>query len=161
MSQMKVHWGRCSTAALFLLGAAVYAAHPPMTQSDYEAAERRIAAQAKTDRQACRKLKDNHRDVCEAQAKGRAKAMRAELEARNTHDPEAERAAKEVTADANYQVAKAKCEAVKGRQRDTCLRQAKDARVAAIRQAKVEKVERLREMKADAADERKAAKAKS
>jgi hypothetical protein len=46
-----------------------------------------------------------------------------------------------VIAQANYDVAKAKCSALQDKARDRCGQQAKLAREAAIRQAKVEKVQ--------------------
>jgi hypothetical protein len=160
MSQMKLTWP-LGVAALCLWAGAAGAAERAMSKEAFEAAQQRIEAEAKTDRQACRKLEGNARDVCQAQAKGREQARRAELEARYKQDPEAERAAKEVTADANYKVAKKKCQPAKGKARDQCLRQAKAAREAAIRQAKVEKVERINALKADAEEQRKPARAKS
>src|SRR5687767_12477071 len=43
----------------------------PVDKAAFKAAEKRIEVQEKTERQGCRKLKDNARDVCEVEAKGR------------------------------------------------------------------------------------------
>lgn len=113
----------------------------PMTRQQYEAAKDRIEAQYEADSKLCRSLDGDRRDVCDAQAKGREKAERAQLEARFRPDPETSLQAKIATAEANYEVAKEKCEALKGKAESRCEKQAKAAREAAVRQARVEKVE--------------------
>lgn len=113
----------------------------PMTKKVYDAEKTRIDAQAQADRKLCRALNGPRRDVCEAEAKGRADALKAELEARYKPSPEATLEAKYVTADANYAVARAKCRLLRGDAREDCTDQAKLAREAAMRQAKVEKVQ--------------------
>jgi hypothetical protein len=112
----------------------------PMTKKAYEAAKDKIAAQYKADQKFCNSLDGHKEDVCEAEAKGKAEAARADLEADYKPSPEASQKAKYVTADANYEVAKAKCDALSGGGRKRCLKEAKAAREAAVRQAKVEKV---------------------
>ena len=128
-------------AAANLAGAAVPKAQPPMTKPAYDAAKNQIDAQYKADGKLCDRLKGQTQKVCEAEAKGRHDALRAELEAKYKPSPDASQKAKNVTADANYDVAKAKCEAFKGGTKDRCMKEAKGAREAAIRQAKVEKVQ--------------------
>lgn len=117
----------------------------PMSQQAYAAQKAKIEAQAKADDAYCDGLKAaaKQKDVCHAEAKGRAAALQADLEAQYKPSPDASQKAKEVTAAANYEVAKNKCEAQqpKGAMRDRCLREAKLAREAAIRQAKVEKIQ--------------------
>lgn len=139
-----------AVAALCLAAAGVLAApgNPalrkaatPMTKQQYEAAKARIEAQYKADGKLCRSLAGDRRDVCDAQARGREKAERAQLEARYRPDPEKRLQAKIATAEANYQVAKEKCDALGGKAEDRCERQAKAAKEAAVRQARVEKVE--------------------
>jgi hypothetical protein len=131
-----------AAVALCLAGAACAAkAPPPLRKDAYEAAKARITTQAKADRRACDTLKDQARAVCEAQASGKEKSARAELEARYRPSAEAVKQAKNVVAEANFEVAKVKCEALKGKPEDRCMADAKAAREAAMRQAKVEKVE--------------------
>jgi hypothetical protein len=113
----------------------------PLSKAAYEAASQRIEAQARADRKACRRLKGERREVCDAEAKGKEDAALAKLEARWKRTPEAIQEAKEVTADANYRVAREKCEALEGDAHDRCVDEAKAAREAAIRQARVEKVD--------------------
>src|SRR5205085_6197004 len=71
--------------------------------------------------------------------------------------PEAEREAKEVAADAAYDVAKVRCEPAKGKAKDRCLQEAKAGREAVLRQAKVEKVQSLSAQKERLEEKRKGA----
>lgn len=128
-------------------------AAPAISKDAYRATQKRIDQQEKTERKACGRLKANARDVCEAEARGKAVGARAELEARYKPSPDAERDAKETKADADYGVAKERCDdAAKGKARSHCLKQAKAAREAAVRQAKVEKVESVVELKEKAGE---------
>lgn len=113
----------------------------PISKAAYESASRRIEAQARADRKACRRLEGERREICDAEAKGKEAAALAKLEARWKRTPEAIQEAKEVTADANYRVAREKCETLEGDAHDRCVDEAKAAREAAIRQARVEKVD--------------------
>lgn len=133
----------CLAGSAHAAGAPQPRAHStqPMTKQAFEAGKKKIAAQYKLDRQTCRTVKGLVREVCELEAKGKADAARAELEARHEPSPEATQNAKNVIAEANYDVARKKCEAKKGDAKDRCVEQAKLAREAGIRQAKVEKVE--------------------
>ena len=134
-------------AALCLAGAALAApqapraAHARMTKAAYQAEQQRIAAEFRTDQQTCDAVQGNTHAVCEAQAQGKQESALAELEARYRPSAERELKAKTVIAEANYDVARAKCSALQGNARDRCGQQAKLAREAAIRQAKVEKVQ--------------------
>ena len=117
------------------------AREPPLTPQRFEAAMKRIDAQYRVDRQACRRLEGHRRKVCDAQAGGRQRAEKARLEARFEGTPEAILRAREVTAEANYAVAREKCKALKRGARGRCIGEAKAAREAALRQARVEHVE--------------------
>lgn len=117
------------------------AAKGPLTQPAYEAAKAGIARQFDADRKLCERLKGNAKEVCDAQATGKQKAELADLEARRKPDPDTVEAAKFATADANFDVAKAKCGALKGKAKARCIDEAKAARQAARRQARVEKVQ--------------------
>jgi hypothetical protein len=138
-----------AAALCFAFGASVHAAGnpaigkpaPPMGKQQYEAAKARIAAQLKADMKLCAALKGDKREVCDAQAEGREKAEKAQLEARYKPSPENSLEAKVATAEANYDVAKAKCDLLKGKAEKRCEKEAKAAKEAAIRQARVEKVE--------------------
>lgn len=115
----------------------------PMTSQQYEAEQQKLEAQRKADQRYCEGLKatKNARKLCEVQAKGKADSLKAELAARYKPSPEASLQAKTVTAEANFAVAKARCQDQKGKARDKCVDLAKAAREAAVRQARVEKVD--------------------
>lgn len=141
--QRNLQW--IALAVAFGLGSAgAWAgADPVMSKDAYEAAQQRIEAQANAQRKACAPLKGNARDVCELEAKGFAKAAKAQLEAQYEPSPEAEKNAKFARAEADYAVAKQRCAPLKDRAKDRCVKQAKHERDAAIRLAKVEKVEEV------------------
>ena len=113
----------------------------PLTRAAFEAGKKSIERQYDADRKACGRLKGQAKDVCQAQAKGRQESETAKLEARYQPSPDKTLEAKQVTADANFKVAKEKCDALKGAAKDRCIDAAKAAREAAVRQARVEKVD--------------------
>ena len=118
------------------------AAPTPMTRQGYEAGKAKIAAQYDADQKTCDGVKGPLHEVCEVEAKGRRDSLLADLEAEFKPSADASFKAKNVTADANFAVAKKKCELQpKGDGRDRCLKQAKGGREAAIRQAKVERIQ--------------------
>jgi hypothetical protein len=131
-------------------------AEAALSKDAYRAGKDRIEAQAKTQRKACDRFKGNTKDVCLTRAKGWQKVAKAELEAQYKPSPEAEKMAKFARADADYDVARQRCEALKGRTHDTCLGQARHDHEAAIRLAKVEKVEEQHDLKAKAGGQRQA-----
>lgn len=113
----------------------------PLTKARYEAARAAIDRQFGVAEKTCERLRGNAQDVCHAQAKGRQEAKRAQLEARYRPSPETVEAAKFAIAEANFDVAKEKCDALEGRAARRCMKEARAAREAARRQARVEKVE--------------------
>lgn len=142
-------------------GGAVAGADPAMSEDAYEAAQDRIETQAKSKRKACGPLKGHAKDVCQLQARGWEKAAKAQLEADYRPSPDAEKNAKFVRAEADYDVARQRCRPLKDAARERCLQQAKHDREAAIRLAKVEKVDEINELKAKAEAQKKAATPKS
>lgn len=139
-------------ALALALGAAgvVAGTEAAMRKDAFEAAQDRIEAQAKAQRQACGRLQGNAKDVCQMQAAGWQKVARAQLEAEHEPGPEAEKKLKFARADADHAVAKQRCAVLKDRAKDRCVDQAKNEREAAIRLAKVEKVEEVNALKARA-----------
>jgi hypothetical protein len=131
----------CSAAVAAAAGAVTLPKPKPLTRQAYAAQEAQIDAQLEANRKLCGRMKGSTRDICETEARGRADALKAELEARYKPSPEANYKSRSVTAEANYAVAKAKCEGGKDAAKDRCMKDAKAAREAALRQAKVEKVQ--------------------
>jgi hypothetical protein len=75
--------------------------------------KRQISDQYKADMAACKDMKDNAKDVCEAEAKAKRDMADADREA---HEKKME---------AQHDVAKAKCGALSGDARSTCMKEAK------------------------------------
>ena len=91
-----------------------------------DAEEERIEQQAKADKAKCDALKANAKDICMAEAKGKEKVAKAELDAKHAKDKiKAEQKVKEVKAEAAYEVAKQRCDDQKGEAKDACMKQAR------------------------------------
>jgi len=96
-----------------------------MSKEAYKAAEDRIAAEYTTDKAKCDPLSGNTKDICIAEAKGKEKVAKAELEAR--YEPTAKNHYKALVAkaEADYAVANEKCDDKLGNDKDICVKEAK------------------------------------
>ncbi|WPL18145.1 hypothetical protein Thiowin_03204 [Thiorhodovibrio winogradskyi] len=109
-----------------------------LPKSEYKAEEDRIADTYKLDKAKCDSHSGNKKDVCIAEAKGNEEIAKAELEAR------AEPSAKHhydvllAKADAEYAVAKEKCDDQAGDARDVCVTEAKAVETRAKAEAEME-----------------------
>jgi hypothetical protein len=153
-----------ASALAAVLASTSYAA---MTKNEVKAQEDRIAAEFKSGKARCDQLSGNAEDVCMAEAKGKEKVAKAELEARRKDNtPQALYDVRVAKADAAYDVAKEKCDDHSGNAKDVCMKDAKAALTTAKADAKVEREagknqarshERVSEAQVDAAqDKRKA-----
>ena len=113
-----------AAAGVALAGTASAADRDTMSHDQYNAKKDRIEAQYKADKDHCSSLKDNAKDVCNAEAKGKEKVAKAELEADYKHTAKARYEARVAQADADYDVAKEKCDDLKGNDKDVCVREA-------------------------------------
>jgi osmotically-inducible protein OsmY len=109
------------------------AAAPAFAQKDsaaYRQAMDKIAADHKASKQKCDALKDE--DVCEEQAD--VARARAELAAVTKYDNTVDNrnAARRKLAEAEYELAEEKCDAMKGGDKDSCMNNAKSVRTAAL-----------------------------
>ncbi len=96
-----------------------------LTREQVKAAKDQIGATYKADKEACDKLKDNAKDVCEQEAKAKRKIAEAELDYKRT-GKEADRIkAAEVKAEQEYAVAKERCDDMSGDQKNACQKEAK------------------------------------
>lgn len=103
---------------------------------EYKREKDRIEAEAKSAKAACKGMKDNAKDICEAEAKAKEKVAKKELDyKKNPNDKNAQDVAK-IKAEAAYEVAKEKCEDQKGADAVACKKQAKDAKDMAMKEAK-------------------------
>ena len=91
-----------------------------------DAEEDRIEAEYKSAKAKCDQMKDrNEKEVCEADAKGKEKVAKAELDQKNKPSARNERKVAEAKAEHKYHVAKEKCDMMKGKEGSACEKQAK------------------------------------
>lgn len=96
-----------------------------LTKDEYKAGKDKIEADYKVDKAKCDALKDNAKDVCNKEAKGKEKVSLAELEQQYQPSDKHARSVQEEKVDAMYQVAKEKCDDQKGDAKSACVKQAK------------------------------------
>ena len=139
-------------AAIALAFSAGALAAQGMAKDEYKAGKDKIAAEYKSATAGCGSLSANAKDVCLAQAKGKQKLASAELEASNKPSDKTRYAVTIAKAEANYAVAKEKCDDKAGNDKQVCLKEAKAAETRAKADAKAQM---------EAADASKPAKEKS
>lgn len=126
---------RLLTALLASVAGATIAAAPAAAQSDasasaYRAAMEKIEKQHDTTKDKCDAL--SKEDVCEEQADvARARAELAAAQKYANTDANLD-AARRKLADAEYELAEEKCDAMQGKQQESCMSTAKSARTAAL-----------------------------
>ena len=111
-----------------------------MNKDAYKSAKDKVEAQAKADKKACASMKDNAKDVCQAEAKAKEKIAKAELDAQHKPGAKADEKVRLMKAEGEYEVAKEKCEDQKGAAMTACKKDAKtayDKVKADVRQANV------------------------
>ena len=96
-----------------------------MSQDEYKAAKDKVEANYKMDKAKCDGLKDNAKDVCQKEAKGKENVAKAELEQQYKPSDANARKVEEEKVKATYDVAKEKCEDQKGDAKSACEKQAK------------------------------------
>ncbi len=87
--------------------------------------EDRIEAEYKAGKAKCDAMSGNAKDVCVKEAKGKEKVARAELDARANPSERNQRKVEEAKADARYDVAKERCDDMKGKEKSACEKEAK------------------------------------
>ena len=98
---------------------------PSVDRKAKKAEDERIEANYKADKAKCKDMKGNEKEVCEADAKGKEKIAKAELEQKYDPSPAHERKVAEAKAEHEYNVQKEKCDAQKGKQENACEKEAK------------------------------------
>jgi len=121
-----------------------------MSRDAYKAEKDKIEAQYKADKDACKSQTGNAKDVCEKEAKGKEKVAKADLEAQYKNTDKARYDARVAKADAQYDVAKEKCDDLKGNDKDVCVKEAKAGYTKAKADAKVARAEHEDTMKTSA-----------
>ena len=107
-----------------------------LSGDEYKAGKDKIAAEFKAEKQRCDSMAGNAKDICVAEANGNEKVAKAELEARHKNTAKAHYEARIAKAEADYRVAKEKCDDLSGNQKDVCLKDAKAAETRAKADAK-------------------------
>jgi hypothetical protein len=104
--------------------------------ADYRAEKDRIEAEEKADKAKCKTLSANAKDVCMKEAKAKEKIAKAELEAKRKGTPHAQYEVMVTKAKQMYEVAKEKCDDLKGAEKSACKKQAKADEEKALAEAK-------------------------
>jgi hypothetical protein len=108
-------------------------------KDQYKAEREKIEADAKAAREKCKDMKGNAKDICMAEAKGHEKVAKAELAAKQKDTPKNRYDVAAAKADMEYNIAKEKCDEMKGKDKNACQNDAKAARDNAKKQAKQER----------------------
>jgi len=107
-----------------------------MTKAEYNAAKDRADADYKAAEGQCASLAGNPKDVCKAEAKAAQSKAKAAAEADYKNTDDARRDASIAAADADYDVAKQRCDAKTGNEKDVCVKEAKAAQTRLVADAK-------------------------
>lgn len=126
-----------ASANLGLVSTAIGATNE--ARATYQAEKQRASADYKAAREKCKTLSGNPKDVCVEEAKAAEKKSKADAEAKYKNTDKERMKARKVAADADYDVAKAKCDAKAGNEKDVCLQEAKAAQTKAKSEAEMKK----------------------
>lgn len=110
-----------------------------MSKNAYKADKEKIAAEYKSDKAGCASLSGNANDICIAEAKGKEKVAKAELEAHYKPTVKNHYQARVAKAEADYAVANERCDDLSGNAKDVCVKEAKAAKITAKANAKTQK----------------------
>ena len=105
-------------AGAFVLTSPLAGAASPKTDDPADATYKSATEQ-------CKSMKGNPKDVCMAEAKAARKKAKAQADADKKGDEKSHEKARIAAAEADYDVAKAKCGAKKGNDKDVCIKEAK------------------------------------
>jgi hypothetical protein len=114
--------------------------HAGISADQYKAEKDKIEADAKAAKAACKSMKDNAKDICEAEAKGKEKLAKKELDLKKNPNDKNAQDVEKMKAEVAYEIAKEKCEDLKGADMAQCKKDAKAEKDRAMAQAKTKKV---------------------
>ena len=123
----------CAGAVLFA-GSAIAADHGD--KAAYDQAKASAKAAYDTDKHACDSLSGNAKDICVAEAKAKRTQVDENAEAAYKNTPKAREHAVHEIAEANYKVAKERCDDKAGNEKDVCVKEAKAVMTRAQADAK-------------------------
>ena len=138
-------------AAGVLLATSAFAADR-LSKDAYASEKDRIAAEYKVDIQRCASLSGNAKDICKAEVKGKRNSARADAYAAYKGTDGAATDALIAHADAEYAVAKEKCDDLAGNPKGVCVKEAKAAHIKAKVDAKTNG--KVSELRKDAAQDK-------
>ena len=134
MNTLNIHAIALAVSLAFSAGAMAQ----NVSKDDYLSVKDKIAADYKLAKASCDSLSGNPNDICMAGAKGNEKVALAELEAGYKPTPENRYQARVVRADAEYELAKERCDDRAGNTKDVCMKEAMSAETAAKADAKAQ-----------------------
>jgi hypothetical protein len=114
-----------AAVAVAFAGTALAQTSPNADRKVKNAEEDRIEAQYKAEKAKCDSMSGNAKDVCVKEAKGKEKIAKAELKAKTDPSERNQRKVEEERADARYEVAKERCDDMKGKEKSACTKEAK------------------------------------
>lgn len=109
----------------FLFALALPAVAADASKATYQAAEKQIKLDYKVNKAKCDGMKGNPKDVCVAEAKATKEKALAQSKADYKNTDAARRSARSDIIGADYAVAKARCDAKTGNDKDVCKKEAK------------------------------------
>lgn len=107
-----------------------------MSKDQYKSRKDGIAAEYKSAKAACTSLSGNAKDICKIETSGNDKVAKAELDAEYKPSENASYKARVARAEADYSVAREKCDDKAGNAKDICLKEARAAETSAKADAK-------------------------
>jgi hypothetical protein len=113
--------------------------HAALSKEERKSEQDRIESTYKAAKAKCDGLKGNAKDICMAEAKGGQKVAKAELDARDKGTAKEQANVRVARAEAEYEVAKEKCDDLKGNDKDVCVKDAKATLTRARNDARVAK----------------------
>jgi len=109
-----------------------------MSKDEFNAAEKRIATEYKSDKEKCDSPADIAKDICQTEAKGKNKVWKAKLKAQYKPSKKATYEVGITEAEADYAVTKEKCNDKAGNDKDVCVKEAKAALIRGKADAKAQ-----------------------
>jgi hypothetical protein len=107
-----------------------------MSKDDYKGAKAGIVTEYKSAVSRCDSFSGNARDICRAEAKGRQDVAKAEFEAGYQPGTRADYNVSIARGQADYSIAKEKCDDIAGNGKDVCRKEATAAQTAVVADAK-------------------------
>ena len=111
-----------------------------ISQAEYKTMHEQVEADAKAAKAKCKELKDNAKDICQAEAKGKEKLAKKELDYKKNPNEKNRVDVEKMKAEVAYEVAKEKCEDQKGADALSCKKNAKAEKDRGMDAAKGKKV---------------------